>query len=357
MTSKNGFLAAIGRPTGLYGLCLAACFAPGQVHACNMTGVPVSPDVDCPDTMVPGPPGSHIIGITDEVDPLPAPPVTPPAQTSRPVALRGATDTGLQAELERLVATPAMARAVREKRFSAALVDVTDVQDPRLAMVNGDVMIYAASLPKIAILLGVFDRAEAGDFALDEQTLTQATRMIRNSSNPAATAMYFKVGPKKLSQVLRSEKYRLYNPEWGGGLWVGKPYARQDTWQRDPIANLSHGATAFQVARFFYLLEAGRLVSPAASQQMKKILGKPAIHHKFVKGLSQARPGTRIFRKSGTWRTYHADAGIVERDGRRYIAVMIANDPAGSQWLSKLIVDFDDLIHGSGTTRLSRTGP
>lgn len=272
--------------------------------------------------------------------------------------LRSALDSALQREMDALVSRPHLLRAVHEERFSAALVDITDIYKPRLAMINGDLMQYAASLPKIAILLGVFDAVASGDLTMDEATLDAATRMIRNSSNTAATQMYYAVGPERLAGVLQSPRYRLYNRDWGGGLWVGKPYAKRDTWRRDPIANLSHGATAFQVARFFYLLEAGQLVSPEASSTMKSMLGSPAIRHKFVKGLAGARPGSVIFRKSGTWRTYHSDGAIVERDGRRYIAVVMANDVAGSQWLSELIVDFDTLIHaGAGAMPAAAPGP
>ena len=77
---------------------------------------------------------------------------------------------------------------------------------------------------------------------------------------------------------------------------------------------------------------------------MLGMLSEPAIRHKFVAGLDSHRPGSQIFRKSGTWRTYHADSAIVERNGRRYIAVAMANHPSGSAWLSKLIVAMDDLI-------------
>ncbi len=77
---------------------------------------------------------------------------------------------------------------------------------------------------------------------------------------------------------------------------------------------------------------------------MKEILGGSAISHKFVKGLQSCQPTAQIFRKSGSWRQYHADSAIVERDGRRYIAVALAEDPQGGEWLKKLIVQLDGLI-------------
>jgi beta-lactamase class A len=267
----------------------------------------------------------------------------PGAQETCP-PLKICVDPVLQKGLERCVARLDMDGAVKARKLSVALVDITTPAAPRMAALNGDTMMYAASLPKIAILLGAFDRIQKGELPFDGETKKTLTRMIRNSSNSCATKMLNRVGKDYLADLLQSRRYRLYDPEFNGGLWVGKEYGKSPAFRRDPMYNLSHGATAIQTARFYYMLETGRLVSPELSRQMKEILGKPAICHKFVKGLTTARPGSRIFRKSGTWRTYHADSAIVERDGRRYIAVALANTKAGGQWFPRLIVGLDDLI-------------
>lgn len=268
-----------------------------------------------------------------------------PARAQAPLPpLETCFDQYLQKNLVESLAALRLDQAVRNKSLSVALVDISNPENPRLAAVNGDHMMYAASLPKIAILFGAFDRIERGELALTGEVREKLTRMIRNSSNTAATEMLNLVGKDYLARLLASPRYRLYDPEMNGGLWVGKDYGKASAWKRDPLHNLSHGATAFQVARFYYLLETGRLVSPEMSQAMKEILGKPAIHHKFVKGLEQARPGAKIYRKSGTWQDFHADSGIIERDGHRYIAVALAKDPQGGEWLRQLIVSLDDLI-------------
>ena len=176
--------------------------------------------------------------------------------------------------------------------------------------------------------------------------------MIRNSSNRAATEMLQLVGEPYLADLLQSERYKLYNTNKNGGLWVGRGYSKAPVWKRDPLHQISHGATPFEVARFYYLLETGRLVSPDFSIQMKDILGDPAIHHKFVKGLEKARRPSLIYRKSGTWREYHADSAIVERGDHRYIAVALARSPKGETWLQKLIVALDDLIYRPETNRI-----
>lgn len=169
--------------------------------------------------------------------------------------------------------------------------------------------------------------------------------MIRYSSNRAATEMIDRVGRDYINRVLISPKYRLYDRRHNGGLWVGKEYASgRPAFHRDPLHHLSHGATTMQVARFYYLLQTGRLVSPELSREMKMILSRPGIHHKFVKGLLHDHPDARMYRKSGSWRNWHADSALIERNGRSYIAVALANDPRGGEWMKKLIHEMDEII-------------
>ena len=262
----------------------------------------------------------------------------------RSTDLTESCDPVLQKGLERCLTALKLNKAAEKKNLSIVLVDITNPALPRMAYVNPNEMMYAASLPKIAILLGAFDRIAKGEMTLDDKTREKLALMIRNSSNQAATEILNQVGKSYLADLLQSPRYRLYDPERNGGLWVGKEYAKSGAWKRDPLHNLSHGATALQVARFYYLLQTGQLVSPEHSRQMKDILADPAINHKFVKGLESKHPDTRIYRKSGTWKQYHSDSAIIEHGGRRYIAVALAKSPLGGKWLTDLIVAMDDLI-------------
>lgn len=252
-------------------------------------------------------------------------------------------DDFLQEALTQTLLRSGLHDAVERKQLSVALVDISDLENPRMASVNGDHMLYAASLPKIAILLGAFEKAAQGKMQLTAQDRRTLTDMIRVSSNKAATAMYNKVTPKFIAETLQSDKYGFYDRKTGGGLWCGKPYGKAGAWKRDPLKNLSHAASVHQVARFFYYLETGRLASPKHSIEMKEMLSAPAINHKFVAGLAN-RPGTEIFRKSGTWSTFHADGAIIEREGRRYIAVALANNGSAGRWFPRLISKMDDII-------------
>lgn len=266
--------------------------------------------------------------------------------------LRETRDAQLQRGLEGVVDDLGLTGEVRAGRLSLALVDVTERSAPRLAMLNGDEMMYAASLPKIAILLGALVEAEAGRMPLDPTRLGAMTRMIRYSSNEDATRVLQWVGGEHLLDILQSPRFRLYDPDGMGGLWVGKSYSKDAAFRPDPIGHLSHAATAFQVARLYYLLANDALLTPRLNALMKEILSKPGIHHNFVKAL-EAIPGIRIFRKSGTWKEHHADSVLVEYGSHRYILVGIADHARGGEWLVRLGRALHQLVVGPSRPELA----
>ena len=256
-----------------------------------------------------------------------------------------APDPSLQAGLRTILNQSPYRRLVQERRLSVALVDLSDPRVIRYAGVDDDRERYAASLPKIGILLGVFDQIDKGRIEYTPELRGKMELMIRNSSNSISSEMIRLVGFQNIANALRDPRHQLYDPEGrGGGLWVGRGYGSGvGLWRRDPVGNMSHGATARQVARFLVMMDQGTLVSPWASAEMKSIMGNPQIQHKFVAGLT-SRPGSRIFRKSGTWKTWHADAALVERGGKKYVAVALAESSSGGSILSSLILRLDDLV-------------
>jgi beta-lactamase class A len=241
--------------------------------------------------------------------------------------LRDAHDPQLQKAIDAALGPshPEFWSGVKKKEFGIVVADVTDLHHPKVAWYNPNLMLYAASLPKIAIVLGVFVEIDRGVIKLDSKTRNQLIRAIRHSSNRDATALLHKVGFERLAEILQDERYgKLYDPARGGGLWVGKDYGKASAWRRDPLHNLSHGASAMQAARFYYGVMTGTIIDTKYLPELEEIFGSPAIKHKFVKGL-QGRKDVEIYRKSGTWRTYHSDSAVVARDDLVYIVVYIDN--------------------------------
>ncbi len=254
-------------------------------------------------------------------------------------------DAELQAQLDaRLKENREWARLISSKKMAIGLVDLSG-ETPRFARVNGDKMMYAASLPKIAILLGVYASFEDGSLKETPEIHQDLADMIRVSSNSAATRLIDQVGMKKIQAVLKDPQYGFYEEKRGGGLWLGKRYAKAGPRIGDPVNNISHGATATQVCRFFYLLSEGRLISPERSAQMLADLSDPKLHHKFVSQLDERAPQARVFRKSGTWQQWHSDAVMVRGTRwRDYILVGLIESENGEAILRQVLPAIEGLI-------------
>ena len=267
-----------------------------------------------------------------------------PAQTTwEPLYNR--VDPEFQAALEqRLNANKEWKRLIQNKKMAIGVVDMSG-EVPRFARVNGNQMMYAASLPKIAILLAAYVSFEDGSLQEIDEIMQDLQDMIQVSSNSAATRMIDRIGMKKIQSVLRDPQYGFYDEKRGGGLWVGKRYAGSGPRSGDPMFNISHGATATQVCRFFYLLATHRLINEHRSDQMLADLVDPHLHHKFVSQLDELAPKATLFRKSGTWRQWHSDAIMVQgKQWRNYILVGLIESENGEQILRTVLPAVEELM-------------
>jgi beta-lactamase class A len=244
-------------------------------------------------------------------------------------------EPALRATLREALCDLDLCGLVDDDQLAVALVLMTDTGDSSLAMFNGHRMMYAASLPKVAILFGAMVAAQRGDLIIDDALAEDIQQMIRVSCNPCATRVLARVGRERLLDILREPEFDFYDETRSGGLWVGKDYAATDAYLRDPVAGLSHGATAYQVARLYYRLETGNLLDEKHTALMLSALADPAIEHKFVGGLS-GYEDLSLWRKSGTWRDFHADSVLVKGADLTYILVALVNSPDGDAILESL---------------------
>ncbi|MCB0822341.1 MAG: serine hydrolase [Bacteroidales bacterium] len=236
-------------------------------------------------------------------------------------------------------------KLIEQKKMAVGLVDLRDPLNVKYARVNGNVMMYAASLPKIAVLLAAEQAIEDGELEETEEIKNDMRIMISRSDNAAATRMIDRLGFKKINQVLTDPKYDLYDEKYGGGLWVGKRYAKYGDRYPEPMKGISHAATVSQVCRYYYLLAFGKLVSFDRSKEMLDMMENPDLHHKFVNTLDRVAPKARLFRKSGTWKNFHTDSALVwGPEWRRYIIVALIEDPNGEKICRDLILDVEMVL-------------
>lgn len=246
----------------------------------------------------------------------------------------------LQARLE---AIDGAIRAQYGLTTDQAAVGLLDLRQQHLALIHPDRQEYAASVPKIGILLAYFHLHPGAATNLDAQTRHELGLMVKASSNEMATRFSRELGLRQIQDVLNA--YQFYDPKQGGGIWVGKHYGQGSERIGDPLDDHSHAATVRQLLRYFLRLEQGTLVSPAASRVMREIFASPEIPHdniKFVKGLADR--DVQILRKWGTWQDWRHDAAIVSGPGRHYILAALTRHPRGDDYLVALARAVDDLM-------------
>ena len=265
---------------------------------------------------------------------------TPPFQP-----LRSMADADLQTALETVLnRNPQWRTLIRSKKMAVSLVDMTQENAPRLAGVNGDYMMYAASLPKIAVLLASMDALEKGELIETPEITSDMRLMIARSNNAATTRMIDRLGFAKIQAVMTDPAYKLYDPEQGGGLWVCKRYGSGGGRHPDPMKGISHAATTTQICRFYYLMAQKKFVTPERSEQMMSIMVDPELHHKFVNTLDRIAPEAKVYRKSGSWQTYHSDSVMVMGPNRQYILSALIDDAGGEMICRELVTAIEQAL-------------
>lgn len=251
-----------------------------------------------------------------------------------------AVDAALQRRVEEI---DTALRARWEMAEAQTSVGVLDLRTLRLAMVRPDRIDYAASVPKIAILLGWF-AAHPNPSDLDATTRHELGLMIKQSDNELAAKFSQQLGLGFIRGVI--DRYALYDAKTGGGIWLGKHYGKGGERAVDPVGGHSHAATVRQLLRFYLLLEQDRLVSAEASAAMREIFRPPDIPHKedkFVAGLA-GRAGLEIRRKAGWWEDWNLDTAVVSGPERHYIVVAMTHHAHGEDYLRAFAAAVDDLL-------------
>jgi beta-lactamase class A len=249
-------------------------------------------------------------------------------------------DAALQAKVE---AIDARLRGELGMKPEQTAVGVLDLNTLRLALVRPDAVDYAASVPKIGILLAWFETHPAAATQLDPITRRELGLMIKVSSNEMAAKYSQEIGLKRIQEILNAQGF--YDAAHGGGLWVGKHYGKGTERYTDPVGGHSHAATVRQLLRFYLLLEQDKLVSPAASRTMRELFASPDIAHledKFVKGLSGR--GVDVRRKAGWWEDWFHDTAAVTGGGRHYLIVAMTHHAKGDDYLAAFAAAVDDVL-------------
>src|SRR5205814_2515380 len=128
-------------------------------------------------------------------------------------------DPALQSKVERIDADLRTKYAMQSEQTAVGVLDLVNL---RLAMIRPDAIEYAASVPKIGILLAYFQLHPQAATNLDPQTRHELGLMAKASDNEMASKFSRAMGLKQIQSVLNN--YHFYDKDRGGGIWFGKHY-------------------------------------------------------------------------------------------------------------------------------------
>ena len=167
----------------------------------------------------------------------------------RPLSQR--QDQRLQTRLDQaLKPHEAWQSLIRAGKMSVALVDLSNPKAPRFAQVNGDAMMYGASLPKLMILLAAFQGFADGSLKETPQIHRDLIEMIRRSDNHASSQMIGRIGLRKIEALASDRRYGFYDPKKGGesGWGAPTPMAARRTPSPSPVCPTPPRPTRFAVS-------------------------------------------------------------------------------------------------------------
>src|SRR5689334_13843274 len=144
-------------------------------------------------------------------------------------------DPKLQATLEGIDTTLREKFDVTTEQTAVGLLDLNTL---RLAMIHPDREEYAASVPKVGILLAYFQLHSEAATSLDPTTQHELGLMAKASNNEMAAKFSHELGLKSIQKVL--DDAHFYDADHGGGIWVGKHYGKGDERYLDPVGQNSH---------------------------------------------------------------------------------------------------------------------
>ncbi|MBP7934392.1 MAG: hypothetical protein KA354_07055 [Phycisphaerae bacterium] len=150
-------------------------------------------------------------------------------------------DVSLQAKVEEIDASLRRRYGMTTEQTA---VGVLDLRVLRLAMIHPDRIEYAASVPKIGILLAYFQVHPEAATRLDAVRRHELGLMVKASSNEMAAKYSRQLGLQVIQGVLNDAGF--YDRARGRGLWLGLHYGKGDERYPDPVGDHSHAATTFR---------------------------------------------------------------------------------------------------------------
>jgi beta-lactamase class A len=211
------------------------------------------------------------------------------------------------------------------------------------AAVNADSLFPTASMVKVPILCGLFDRIAQGDYAYDQELVYRdslryddgVTGSLRDSTRlPLAEAVMLMI-------TLSDNTASLWLQELAGtgtsinGWLETNGFHQTRVNSRTPgreAARVAFGwgqTTPREMAELLTLIHAGRAVDPGASEQMLRVLSKPYWDGEAV---SQIPPTVHAASKSGAVAASKSEVVLVDAPSGAYVFCVATRNQQDQRW-------------------------
>lgn len=227
-------------------------------------------------------------------------------------------DSELEAQIERYIKGLRSRGNIRSSERTAWLVyDLSS--ESKLASINEDASLQAASMVKPYLALAFFHEVEAGRFIYGPESRKQMELMIQKSNNESTNWVMRQTG----GPVATEELLRRHYPDLVRQLSLVEYIPKDGRTYRNRGSAADYG-------RFLNALWKRQLPH---SEEILRIMGLPGTDRLYTKA-REVPEGTRVFNKTGSTAMCCGDMGILVargKDGRDYPYILIGIIESGSR--------------------------
>lgn len=233
---------------------------------------------------------------------------------------------------------------------------------------NADTSFHAASTMKVPLMIELFRRANSGSFSMSQglMMVNQFASIVDGSpynldvGSDSDSTLYHRIGERvRVDSLLRLMITRSSNFATNTLITLVGAEAVTKT-MRELGANriqvlrgvedgkafekgLNNTTTARDLATILRAIQEGKAASPAATQEMLRILMAQEFNEKIPAGLP---PGVRVAHKTGDITAVSHDAAIVyPPGGKPYVLVVLTRGIQDGAKSAKLIADISSLVY------------
>lgn len=222
-------------------------------------------------------------------------------------------------------------------------VYIRNLRTHRTVEINADTLFPTASMIKVPILCGVFDKLEKGELKYDQiltyrDSLHYDDGVVGSLRDSAQIPLSYVL---MLMETLSDNTGSLWMQALAGGgtsinQWMeqqGFPKTRVNS--RTPgrqEAQKTYGwgqTTPREMAELLVMIRAGKAVSPAASERMYRLLGRQFWD---AQALSQVPPTIRVITKSGAVNQAKSEAVLVHAPHGDYVFCITTKNQTDERW-------------------------